>query len=48
MESQRRSERTKAGLTKAVAHGKRLGGPKGARAENGVKNGRPELLSCQV
>lgn len=31
MESQRRSERTKAGLVKAVANGKRLGRPKGSK-----------------
>ena len=30
MESQRRSERTKAGLAKAVAYGKKLGRPKGS------------------
>jgi putative DNA-invertase from lambdoid prophage Rac len=31
MESQRRSERTKAGLARLVAQGKRLGRPKGSR-----------------
>jgi len=31
MESQRRSERTKAGLAKVVAKGKKLGRPKGSR-----------------
>ena len=31
MESQRRSERTKAGLTRAIANGKRLGRPKGSK-----------------
>jgi len=31
MESQRRSERTKAGLTRAVAQGKKLGRPKGSK-----------------
>ena len=31
MESQRRSERTKAGLARAVAQGKKLGRPKGSK-----------------
>ena len=31
MESQRRSERTKAGLARARAHGKRLGRPPGSK-----------------
>jgi putative DNA-invertase from lambdoid prophage Rac len=31
MESQRRSERTKAGLVRVVAQGKKLGRPKGSR-----------------
>jgi putative DNA-invertase from lambdoid prophage Rac len=31
MESNRRSERTKAGLARAVAQGKRLGRPKGSK-----------------
>ena len=31
MESQRRSERTKAGLARVVAQGKKLGRPKGAK-----------------
>jgi len=31
MESQRRSERTKAGLARVVAHGKKLGRPKGSK-----------------
>jgi putative DNA-invertase from lambdoid prophage Rac len=31
MESQRRSERTKAGLARAIAEGKRIGRPKAAR-----------------
>jgi len=48
MESQRRSERTKAGSAKAIARGKRLGRPNGAKDKNGVKNGRPELPSYQV
>jgi len=43
MESQRRSERTKAGLTKAVAHGKRLGGPKGAKGRKRRKKRSPRI-----
>jgi len=31
MESQRRSERTKAGFSRAVSHGKKLGRPKGSK-----------------
>lgn len=35
MESERRSERTKLGLARAVREGKRLGRPKGSRDRNG-------------
>jgi len=37
MESQRRSERTKAGLAGAVAQGKTLGRPKGSNDKRGRK-----------
>ena len=37
MESQRRSERTKAGLVRAVAQGKTLGGHKGSNDKRGRK-----------
>jgi putative DNA-invertase from lambdoid prophage Rac len=40
MESQRRSERTKAGLERAVAQGKRLGRPKGAKDKRKRKKRR--------
>ncbi|MBM4462182.1 MAG: recombinase family protein [Chloroflexi bacterium] len=40
MESQRRSERTKAGLARAVAQGKKLGQPIGAKDRKRCKNDR--------
>ena len=40
MESQRRSERTKAGLARVVAQGKRLGRPKGSRDKRRRKRRR--------
>ena len=40
-ESQRRSERTKAGLARVVAQGKRLGRPPGARDRRKRKKGPP-------
>ena len=43
MESQRRSERTKAGLTKAIAQGKRLGRPKGAKDKKRRKKRSPRI-----
>jgi putative DNA-invertase from lambdoid prophage Rac len=43
MESQRRSERTKAGLERAVAQGKKLGRPTGSRDRK--KRKRRTLLS---
>lgn len=43
MESQRRSERTKAGLTRAIAQGKKLGRPKGANDKKKRKKRAPRL-----
>jgi len=43
MESQRRSERTKAGLARAVAHGKKLGRPKGSTDKRRRKKRSPKL-----
>ena len=40
MESQRRSERTKAGLARAVAEGKKLGRPKGSKDKKKRKRRR--------
>ncbi len=44
MESQRRSERTKAGLAKAVASGKKLGRPQGSRDKRRRKKRSPKLM----
>ena len=41
MESQRKSERTKAGLARAVAQGKRLGRPKGSKDKRKRKRRKP-------
>ena len=43
MESQRRSERTKAGLARAVAQGKRLGRPPGIRDKKRRKKRAPRI-----
>lgn len=43
MESQRKSERTKAGLARALAQGKRLGRPPGARDKKKRKKGSARL-----
>jgi len=43
MESQRRSERTKAGLAKAIAHGKKLGRPNGAKDKKRRKKRSPRI-----
>ena len=43
MESQRRSERTKAGLVKAIACGKKLGRPRGSRDKRRRKKRSPKL-----
>lgn len=43
MESQRRSERTKAGLAKAIACGKKLGRPKGSVDKKRRKKRSPKL-----
>ncbi len=43
MESQRRSERTKAGLAKAIACGKKLGRPKGSMDKRRRKKRSPKL-----
>lgn len=40
MESQRKSERTKAGLARAVAQGKKLGRPKGSKDKRKRKRRR--------
>ena len=40
MESQRRSERTEAGLARAVAQGKKLGRPKGSKDKRKGKRRR--------
>ena len=45
MESQRRSERTKAGLAKAIACGKKLGRPTGSMDKRRRKNRSPKLVS---
>jgi DNA invertase Pin-like site-specific DNA recombinase len=45
MESQRRSERTKAGLARAVAHGKILGRPKGSKDKRKRKKRAPKIES---
>ena len=45
MESQRRSERTKAGLTKAIAHGKKLGRPNGAKDKRRRKKRSPRFAT---
>lgn len=44
MESQRRSERTKAGLAKALACGKKLGRPTGSRDKRRRKKRSPKLM----
>jgi DNA invertase Pin-like site-specific DNA recombinase len=44
MESQRRSERTKAGLAKAIASGKKLGRPKGSKDKRRRKKRSPLLM----
>lgn len=43
MESQRRSERTKAGLARAIAQGKRLGRPKGSKDKKKRKKRAPRF-----
>lgn len=45
MESQRRSERTKAGLAKAIASGKKLGRPTGSKDKRRRKKRSPKLMS---
>ncbi len=44
MESQRRSERTKAGLAKAIACGKKLGRPRGSKDKRRRKKRSPKLV----
>ena len=44
MESQRRSERTKAGLARVLAHGKKLGRPRGSRDKKSRR--RRVIMSC--
>lgn len=43
MESQRRSERTKAGLARVVAQGRKLGRPKGSKDKRKRKKARLPL-----
>ena len=45
MESKRRSERTRAGLARALAQGKRLGRPRGSKDKKKRKKRAPKLTS---
>jgi DNA invertase Pin-like site-specific DNA recombinase len=45
MESKRRSERTKAGLVRAIARGRKLGRPRGSRDKRRRKKRSPQLES---